>query len=149
MIWNQSAKHLAGIFGHVSYNINGRSWSWERGGWQRDAFENYLRQNSYRDGVGYVLDDENDPRWAEQLAGEIMSFHGDGNSAIPGFGPYGLVKDNCGEAFCRATNNMGLPRNDSVAPVENKAYILQKLRPYIKAINFYNRGNATSRPVRR
>jgi len=96
-IWYPSDKHLASLGGHVSFNINGQSWSWERGGWQRDSAENYLRQNAWRNGVGYVLDDENDPQWASELANNIMSFHGDGNSMIPGFGPYGLIHDNCGE----------------------------------------------------
>jgi RHS repeat-associated protein len=147
--WRPSSAHLASRAGHMSYNINGESWSWERGGWRRDSLENYLKQNDWREGIGYVLNDENNPAWAAEFAQQIESFHGDGNSAIPGFGPYGLIHDNCGEAFCRAVNNMGLPRNDKVMPGEHAQYILQKLRPYVKSINFYRYGQTESRPVRR
>jgi RHS repeat-associated protein len=150
IIWYpQPSAHHPLSLGHVSYNINGQSWSWERNGWHRDSAENFLKQNSYRDGRGYVLDDENDPSWAAEMADNIMSFHGDGNSLLPGLGPYGLIHDNCGEAFCRAANKMGLPQNDGVLPTDHASYILNKMRPYIKSINFYRHGAVESRPVRR
>jgi hypothetical protein len=46
----------------------------------------------------------------------------------------------CVEAFCRATREMGLPGNDSLLLVEHMAYILDKLRPHIRAIMHYNKG---------
>lgn len=63
----------------------------------------------------FVLGDENDPDWSEEMAQKILSFHGDGVGIIQkvfGTGPYALRQDNCGEAFCRATNNNtpGLPK---------------------------------------
>jgi hypothetical protein len=67
------------------------------------------RRNNYRKGVGYLLYDANDPNWAADLADRIKSFHGDGNSVIPGMGPYNLVGDDCGEAFARALTSMKLP----------------------------------------
>jgi hypothetical protein len=83
------------------------------------------------------------------MAELIKSFKRDGDSIIPRFGPYGFIRDNCGEAFCRAVNNRGgLPRNGGTAPVEHRAYILNKLRPYIKAIVTYKRGVATTQQIR-
>lgn len=58
-----------------------------------------------------------------------MAFKGDGDSAIPGWGPYGLVQDNCGEPFARAVNSMNLPHNSATAPVQRRAYIMTALRP--------------------
>jgi RHS repeat-associated protein len=152
IIWNQSATPQ-GLFGHVSYNINSTSWSWQKGGWSKEPAANYLKHNTYRSGVGYVLGDENDPEWAEQFADEIMSFNGDGEGIIQRLfntGPYALRQDNCGEAFCRAVNKTGgLPRNGGIAPVEHKAYILYKMRPYIRAVNRYNKVTPPARRVDR
>jgi len=149
IIWRQSLT-LTGVFGHVSYNIDGVSWSWQLGGWEkRRPIGEYIKENDYRDATGFVLDDPNDPDFAANLAELIKSFKGDGDSIIPGFGPYGLIKDNCGEAFCRAVNNTpGLPTNSGVAPVQHKAYIMNKLKPYIKAIITYKRGVATVQQLR-
>jgi RHS repeat-associated protein len=143
IIWNQSLS-LTGLGGHVSYNINGRSWSWENGGWHQQGFMDYLDHNSYRNGTGYVLGDENDPEWAESMANEITSFEGDGPTPVLGriFGPYGLPQDNCGEAFCRAANKVGganLPTNGGIAPVQHKAFIVNYMRPYIRGVNHYYR----------
>lgn len=150
VIWNQSA-NLHGLFGHVSFNINGKSWSWETGGWAPHIdFQDYLKQNSYRDGTGYILGDENDPEWAERMANEVESFNGDGS--IPVFGPHGLRQDNCGEAFCRAVNKVGgvgLPHNGGIAPVQHKAYIVNYMRPYIRGVNHYNRTTPAPSPVHR
>lgn len=139
IIWKPSTGHIASLFGHVSYSINGVSYSWERGGWRKEPIQKYLRDNTGREGWGYVLGDENDPDWADELAERIKAFKGDGESLIPGFGPYGLVQDNCGEAFCSAVNRMTvrLPHNSATAPAEHQAYIIRQLRPYIRAINHY------------
>jgi hypothetical protein len=111
--------------------------------------KDYMRENNYRDAVGYVLGDENDPNWAEDMANEILKFNGDGETLfqrILKLGPYGLRQDNCGEAFCRAVNNTpGLPHDGAIAPLQHREYVLTNLRPYIRAVNHY--GHYT-RPVR-
>ena len=97
----------------MAYNINGTVHSWESGGWSQSPLKDYLRDNKYRDGVGYVLGDENDPDWADDMAQKILSFQGDGEGIIQkilGTGPYALRQDNCGEAFCRAVNSTQVSR---------------------------------------
>jgi len=99
--------------------------------------EEYLKENEWRDGIGYVLYDDNDPEWAAELAQAIQNYHG----------AWSPLKGNCGEAFCRATKQMGLPENDSLLPIQQRGYILNKLGRYIKAINYYNKGKVTTQPV--
>jgi RHS repeat-associated protein len=135
--------HLSGLGGHVAYNINGIVHSWESGGWHKDSMENYMRDNTYRDGVGYVLGDDNDPDWSENMAEKILSFQGDGVGIIQrvfGTGPYALRQDNCGEAFCRAVNHTpGLSKEEgAMAPLQHKQYILNNMKPYVRSINYYN-----------
>jgi hypothetical protein len=138
IIWQPFARGSVSVLGHVSFNINGRNWSWEKNGWDKGRpFSDYLKENDWRNGIGYVLDDENDPQWAAALANAIQNFHGS----------WSPLNGNCGEAFCRATNAMGLPSNDSVLPLQHRAYIMNKLRPYIRSINYYNKGTVTNRPV--
>src|ERR1044072_7633675 len=140
IIWQPFAPGSVSVLGHVSFNINGKNWSWEKNGWDKERpFSDYLNENNWRDGVGYVLDDDNDPKWAADLAKAIQNYHGS----------WSPINGNCGEAFCRATKEMGLANNDSVLPLQQRAYILNKLRPYIKSINHYNKGIVTSQPVSR
>jgi hypothetical protein len=135
--------HPQGLGGHVAYNINGTVHSWESGGWKEyDVTAYLLRQQSYRTGEGYVLGDENDPDWSEEMAQKILSFRGDGAGIIQklfGTGPYALRQDNCGEAFCRATNNTpGLAKDKGrMLPSRHKEYIEKNMRPYIRAVNHY------------
>ena len=140
IIWQKFAPGSVSVLGHVSFNVNGENWSFEKKGWDKGRpFSEYLKENSWRKGVGYVLDDENDPQWAADLAKAIESFHG----------AWSPLNGNCGEAFCRATKEMGLPDNDSVLPLQHKAYILNKLRPYIQSINHYDYGTASGQRVLR
>lgn len=62
IIWQPFAHGSVSMLGHVSFNINGKNWSFEKAGWdQGRPFSEYLKENTWRDGFGYVLDDENDP----------------------------------------------------------------------------------------
>ena len=109
-------------------------------GWDKERpFSDYLKENNWRDGIGYVLDDDNDPQWAAELAKAIQDYHG---SSSP-------INGNCGEALCKATKATGLPENDSVLPLQRRAYILNRLRPHIKSIKYYDKGTATRQPVLR
>jgi len=140
IIWQTFAGGSVSKLGHVSFNINGENWSFEKDGWDKGRpFSDYLKENSWRNGVGYVLDNENNPQWAADLVKEIENFHG----------AWSPLDGNCGAAFCRATKEMGLPKNDSILPLEHRAYILNKLRPYIQSINHYNKGNASGQRVYR
>ncbi|HJP90516.1 MAG TPA: hypothetical protein VJ875_01080 [Pyrinomonadaceae bacterium] len=104
-------------------------------GWHTYTKEEYLRENRYREGAGYVLGDENDPDWSENLANKILSFQGAGEGIIQklfGTGDYALRQENCGEAFCQAvTNTPGLPRNNGLLPAEHRAYILRLCNSFL------------------
>jgi hypothetical protein len=78
-----SLRHPFGLLTHVAYNINGTAHTWEDGGWRHLSMKDYMRENNYRDAVGYVLGDENDPNWAEDMANEILKFNGDGETPVP------------------------------------------------------------------
>ena len=59
IIWQPFAHGSVSMLGHVSFNINGQNWSFEKAGWDKGRpFSEYLKENNWRDGVGYVLDDE-------------------------------------------------------------------------------------------
>jgi hypothetical protein len=104
--------------------------------------DEYKRENSYREMVGFVLGDENDPEWAEKFADKVLSFQGDGEGILQkllGSGPYALRQDNCGESFCRAVNaTPGLPHDGAIAPLQHEWYVVQNMRPYIRAVHRYH-----------
>ena len=137
-----SLSHLHGLGGHVAWNINGTVHSWESGGWKEYSMQQYRSDNSYREMIGFVLGDENDPEWAEKFAEQALSFQGDGEGILQkllGSGPYALRQDNCGEAFCRAANTTpGLPHDGAIAPLQHEQYVVQNMKPYIRAINRYH-----------
>jgi len=137
-----SLSHLHGLGGHVAWNINGTVHSWESGGWKTSSMDEYKRENSYREMVGFVLGDENDPEWAEKFADKVLSFQGDGEGILQkllGSGPYALRQDNCGESFCRAVNaTPGLPHDGAIAPLQHEWYVVQNMRPYIRAVHRYH-----------
>ena len=91
--------------------------------------------------IGFVLGDENDPEWAEKFADKVLSFQGDGEGILQkllGSGPYALRQDNCGEAFCQAVNaTPGLPNDGAIAPLQHELYVVQNMKPYIRAVNRY------------
>ena len=119
--------------GHLAFNINGQIWSREKYGWNKEVnFSKYMADNAWRDAVGYVLDDPDNTDWAQSLAGAVMDFKG---AWTP--------NRNCGEPFCNATRELGLPENNSLTPMEHRTYIQNKLRPFIKAINYYHNGKVT------
>jgi RHS repeat-associated protein len=136
-----SLEHPSSLGGHMAWNINGTVHSWEDGGWHTFTMEQYKRDNGFRDMVGYVLGDENDPDWAEKFADKVLSFQGDGEGILQkllGVGPYALRQDNCGEAFCRAANaTPGLPDDGGIFPVQHELYLVQKMRPYVRAVHRY------------
>ncbi len=139
IFWQPFSHGTVSLLGHVSFNINGENWSMEKNGWDKGRpFSEYLKENTWRNGVGYVLYDENDPTWAEDLAKAIQGYHG-------GWSPL----HNCGEAFCSATKEMGLPPNDSLLPLQHRGYVLNKLRKYIQSINHYDKGTASGQRVLR
>jgi RHS repeat-associated protein len=136
-----SLKHLSSLGGHMAWNINGTVHSWEDGGWHTYTMDQYKRDNNYRDMLGYVLGDENDPDWAERFADKVLSFQGDGEGILQkllGVGPYALRQDNCAEAFCRAVNaTPGLPTDGAIAPVQHELFLVQRMKPYIRAVHRY------------
>src|ERR1700682_2220834 len=104
----------------MAWDINGKIHSWENGGYKEFDKAQYMRDNDGRDAVGYVLGDQNDPEWAAEFADKILHFEGDGKGPI--LGAWGLVHDNCQEAFCRAVNSEpGLPHNGAVRPDDSRA----------------------------
>jgi len=65
IIWHQSIRFTG--WGYVSYNIDGVSWSWQLQGWEpRILIADYIKANDFRDETGYVLDDPNDPDFAQR-----------------------------------------------------------------------------------
>jgi len=74
-------------FGHVSTNLNGQSYSWGPGGWDKQypsAADYAARQQQFRDGRGYVLDLTPQEEVAFK---KCLDAHG---------GEYNFIKNNCG-----------------------------------------------------
>jgi hypothetical protein len=120
------------ILGHLSFNLNGYNWSMEKAGWDKNRpIEDYLKENKWREGVGYVLDDPDNAEWAEKFANLIKS-------APEQWSPL----ENCGEPFNFAIDAMKLPPNGSTTPWGHKIYIWQKMRRYLKEIKIHKAGGA-------
>jgi hypothetical protein len=120
----RDVSHWRGVFGHVAYVIDGRVWSWESHGWDNRhlPLQEYLKENEYRSGTGYVLDfgSVQNIRFKEGLIG-----------AYEGTGGYGLFHNNCGEAFCRAMNAIGGHGwEPGMSPGDHERFILNNLKPY-------------------
>jgi RHS repeat-associated protein len=151
IIWNSTfpdVTHIHGWGGHVSYNINDVSWSWETGGWaDPQSFGDYLSENIYRSGTEYVFD--GGAEWNKRLAEGIMHAYDnvDNGIVLPGFGGYNLVQNNCGEGFCRAINAMnGLPRDTGISPADHRNYIENNLSPLIKERKYIPRRDVERAP---
>lgn len=144
VIWEGSTdggKEPSSFAGHVSYIINGVSYSWQG---ERDADGNYIwledrPASNYTDqrrrigkGTGYVID-FGDYRTNDKFAQLIIS-------AYDGTGKYKLTKNNCGHAFQRAINGLGvghIPRNDEIRPSKHEQFIKQNLYMYTTAERSY------------
>jgi RHS repeat-associated protein len=145
IIWKSSFHHFPkSLFGHVSYEIDGVSYSWEGDGWRKPAGESiqtYLADNQqWRSGTGFELDfgsEEANERFKDAIKGGYND-----PRLIPIIGSdqagYSILGNNCGHAFARACNKNGrLPENDCVTPFCHNVYILTALTPYIKGIHPY------------
>lgn len=88
--WGQSS------FGHVSTNINGTTYSYGPAGMTVTPTSDYLSRNSFRDGVGQVLNltPEQESRLQACLAGNQGSYSSTGN--------------NCGSPLQRCLNQLQL-----------------------------------------
>lgn len=108
---------IHGLGGHVSYGIGGVSRSWEGDGWaDPQAIEDYIQHNTaYRSGTEYVID--GGAAFNRNLAEGIFPHGYDGTQG------YNIIQNNCGEAFCRAINRTGLPRDDYILPRQHASYI--------------------------
>ncbi|HKQ53665.1 MAG TPA: RHS repeat-associated core domain-containing protein [Pyrinomonadaceae bacterium] len=136
--------------GHVSYGIDGLMWSWEKHGWHDppQSIGDYIRENqAWRSGTAYQLDfsgatdDMTMNNWVKNSLktgydnidnGAVLPWFSSNN---PNQGGYNLLQNNCGESFCRMTNNMrnwGLPHNDNILPSSHGEYIRNNMAPYIK-----------------
>ena len=136
--------------GHVSYGIDGLMWSWEQHGWHDppQSIGDYIRENEkWRSGTAYQLDfskGTDDMTMNDWVKNSLKTGYDNINngavlpwfrSKSPNQGGYNLLQNNCGESFCRATNNMrnwGLPYNDNILPSSHGEYIRQNMAPYIK-----------------
>ncbi|MEW6131397.1 MAG: RHS repeat-associated core domain-containing protein [Acidobacteriota bacterium] len=142
VIWYPSNGHgSVGWGGHVSYNIDGYSFSFQGGGWATVVpFEDYRNDNQeYRSGVGYVLD-FGSPEKNRAFANSLM--HGyEGQDPLfgipPSKWPYNLITNNCGHAFSRALWDNGLGMDFHVAPIEHQYYIENFMQANIRKRNFY------------
>lgn len=147
IIWGgttNGGRDSSSAFGHVSYVINGYSYSWQahvdpdtgKEEWLRMepvAYVNERRQLSA--GKGYVLDLGSADR-NQQFGRAIIN-------AYDGKGGYHLLKNNCGHAFQRAVNEMklgGFWRNNSIRPSQHEKFIKAYLSDYIIRVNTYSKG---------
>jgi hypothetical protein len=149
IIWLPSNGHgPVGLGGHVSYNIDGKMFSWEGGGWRKPAPDarTYIEDNQvYRTGTGYVLD-FGSPEANRAFANSIKHAY---EGADPLFGfppskyPYNLFTNNCGTAFSRALWGNGYGIDPNFAPTSHQQYIETHLRGRIKERRFYWQGGAS------
>ncbi|MCA1629735.1 MAG: hypothetical protein LC774_05195, partial [Acidobacteria bacterium] len=145
IIWRGTTNGGADVssaFGHVSYIINGTSYSWEayrdeKTGdetWKQvDPASKYTEERrQLSSGRGYVLDFGS--YQANDRFGQLII------SAYDGKGGYGFTGNNCGHAFQRALNEMnisGVPKNNEIRPSRHEKFIKNRLQSYIKETKEY------------
>jgi len=128
--------------GHVSYVINGESFSWEgettpdgkQGRYTTGDPQKYIDERRRTSaGTGYVLD-FGSSKLNNKFKNELLK-------AYQGTGIYALTTNNCGHAFQRAINAMAGDLNISTnwrqAPAQHDAYINSVLKKYIVNKNLY------------
>jgi len=116
--WGQSS------FGHVSTNINGTTYSFGPQGMSILPTNQYLNRNSFRQGIGSVLnltpDQEN--RFQACLSGSSGNFNS--------------FTNNCGDPVESCLNQLGLNIGSSLFPVSLGNNLLDS--GLVNQINFYD-----------
>jgi len=135
IVWDEIWWPSTSMYGHVSYVIDGVSWSFDNTGYHPDNPDNYINERRTISGAtGYVLDfgsAELNKRFKEAIL-----------DAYKDNGKYNVTSNNCASAFGRAINaiasDLQVQMNDSIKPKSHGEYIQKNLRPYIKATNTYS-----------
>jgi hypothetical protein len=146
IIWDKSLISLGRQGGHVSYIIDGVSYSWQRvdndgdgqDDWRvDDPASKYLeRSQKISGGTGYVLDfgsPELNQLFKRALIGAYQSR---GQN-------YDVLFNNCGAAFARAINHihgrLGVRANMSIQPSEHRTYMTTTLSQFIVETKRYEK----------
>lgn len=145
VIWEGASGTGDGIssaMGHVSYIVDGVSYSWEKFKNPDTGKEEWKVSKSPSDylfdrgqtspGRGYVLDFGSAE--ANARFGELIK------NAYNNTGGYSLTSNNCGHAFQRAINAMklpGVPENKVRSPGGHEKFINQHLKRYISDVRHY------------
>ncbi len=134
IVWDEIWWPSTSMYGHVSYVIDGVSWSFDNTDYHRrnpDDYINYRR--SISGATGYVLDFGSEDL-NKRFKDAIVNAYKDNKK-------YSVTSNNCASAFARAINSiagdLGVPLNNNIKPKSHGAYIQNHLKPYIKAINTY------------
>jgi len=155
VIWTKPTKGLKDLnpvyaFGHVSFVIGDKAYSWQahidpqtgQEDWYIAPAADYIRdkQKDGSHGTGYYLDfgsKEANEKFKNLLLDAYNQFAPDGNR----WG-YSITQNNCGDAFKRAINKMGipgLPKENSIKPSSHQWFIENVLGPkkYIRSMVQY------------
>jgi RHS repeat-associated protein len=146
VIWDGTTnrgRDPSSAFGHVSYIINGFSYSWEawvnpetgKQEWRRMDPVSYLNERRQLSaGTGYVLDLGSTARNTQFAKAIVNAYNGKGN--------YKFLTNNCGHAFQRAVNELKLSQVPYrlISPKQHEGFINNSLSEYIIQINNYSKG---------
>jgi RHS repeat-associated protein len=137
-------RDISSALGHVSYIIDGRSYSWEMYVNPRTGKEQWRTERPstlYTDdrrklssGVGYILD-FGSPAKNRQFAVALLTAYRD-------TGGYHLTKNNCAHAFQRAVNKMnlpGVPQNTQIRPSQHEKFLKTHLWQYVTGGTHYKK----------
>ena len=137
-------KDVSSALGHVSYVIDGRSYSWQmyvnpktgREEWKTDRPASLYTDDRRKlsSGVGYILD-FGSPAKNRQFAVALLT-------AYRGTGGYHLTKNNCAHAFQRAINKMklpGVPQNTAIRPSQHEKFLKTHLWQHVTGGTHYKK----------
>jgi RHS repeat-associated protein len=153
VVWTKPTKGLKGVnpvfaFGHVSFVIGDTSYSWQahidpktgQEDWYIAPAADYIKekQKDGSHGTGYYLDfgsREANEKFKNLLLDAYNQFAPDGKR----WG-YSITQNNCGDAFKRAINKMGIPglrQEKAIKPSSHQWFIENYLKGNIRAMAHY------------
>jgi hypothetical protein len=137
--WTANPGNMASSYGHVSYVIDGVSYSFDSDGYHSepkpDTYIDKRRETS--GGTGYVLDFGSADLNAK-FKQMITNAYKNADGSIQSW----TATNNCAYAFKAAINaiagQLGVPTDSAIKPSSHGAYIQKNLKSFTTAVNTYH-----------